>query len=110
LEVLAREMLRTFESRMVTDLASSFPQETGGWSEEEFRCFVNDGINRAARYEISTEDDVQAFLECMLILGPDFDVNPKTSWAGDILRSENIATRLKMRRIKHAASARDEAR
>jgi hypothetical protein len=48
------------------------------------------GIKRAASYGIQLENDVRKYIEVMLLLGPDFDKDPKYPWATSILTDKNL--------------------
>lgn len=85
-----------FVDEMVVHLQTDYPKQTAEMSEPELRKMVEDGVERAEKYDITTVSDVERFLGYMLILGPDFDVAPQTSWAGDILRREETRGTAKM--------------
>lgn len=100
MQVFEERMRRQFEDRMVKDLGTKFPDQTKTMAEDGLRSLIDAGIEKAKHYGITAEEDVQAFLEYMLIYSPDFDTDPETSWAGEILCREDIIGRLKMRRLK----------
>jgi hypothetical protein len=99
METLSKQMRLQFEDRMVAHLRSNFPNHDLISDEEKLRLMIQGGMVRAARYDITFEDDIRRYLEYMLTLVPDFDVNPSASWAGEILRSNRIDGTNKMRRI-----------
>ena len=94
--VLEAYMVRQFEARMKIHLQKNFPNETQRMSDAELQRFVQVGIKQAKRYGIELEDDIQSYLEMMVLYGVDFDNNPKTAWAGEILRTEDINGTAKM--------------
>ncbi len=57
---------------------------------------VNNGIERARMYGIRTRFDVRRFVEYMLLLDPDFDLNPDFEWAGKIIFTNGLTGREKM--------------
>ncbi len=99
MDIFGRYMLKQFEDRMVLHLRSAFPKQTKDKPEPDLRLIIQLGIEKAASYDVEGEDDVQRYLGYMVIYGPDFDRNRQTSWAGDILRIENLHGKLKMDRI-----------
>ena len=80
-------------------LRSNFLEQTKNLPEHVLREMIRSGINKAETYEVTDEVDVERFLECMVRYGEDFDNDPKTSWAGEILRDEGFNGREKMNRI-----------
>jgi hypothetical protein len=76
---------------------------------DELRLLIDAGIEKAEYYGITAEDDVQTFLEYMLTYSPDFDTDPETSWAGEILCRKDIVGALKMLRLRKTAAMKKEA-
>jgi hypothetical protein len=96
MEVLGRYMLRQFEARMVLHLRATFPEPLRGMSESDLRDMIRDGIDKAAQYDVTTEGDVQRYLECMVLLGPNYDRDGELPWAGEILRRKDMDGQAKM--------------
>jgi hypothetical protein len=92
-------ILHNFEDKMFMHLKSQFPDQTQQIEESQLREMIHDGIFRAQKYGVTLEPDICRYLECMVLHGVDFDTNPKTSWAGDILRDKGMSGREKMNRI-----------
>ena len=97
--VLEAYMTRQFENKMIVHLRKNFPNETQESSENELRSFTQVGIRQAKGYGVELEKDIQGYLEMMMIYGIDFDANPKTAWAGEILRTKDIDGTTKMNRL-----------
>ncbi len=93
---LSQYMLRSFEDRMILHLKTNFANEIKALQETDLRTFIQSGIKRSKEYNIILEDDVRRYLEFMAMYGHDFDINPKTAWAGKILSTENGDGTLKM--------------
>jgi hypothetical protein len=85
-----------FEENMMIFLRERFPEETTPLSNTDLRRLVREGTDRARRYNIEGKPDVPRFLECMIVYGYDFDTNPKTNWAGQILRTPSLTGSMKM--------------
>ena len=92
-------MLRRFEDRMISHLRSAFTEKTIGMEDKELRTIIQSGIKRAESYEVTDETDVERFLDCMVRHGHDFDTNPRTSWAGEILGRQGLSGTEKMNHI-----------
>ena len=48
---------------------------------------------------MTIEDEVQRYLEYMIIYGVNFDIDSKIPWAGNILDTENVDGSIKMDRL-----------
>ncbi len=94
--ILEAYMVRQFENKIIVHLRKNFPHETQELADDELRSFIQVGISRAKEYGVELEKDIQSYLEMMMIYGVDFDTNPKTTWAGEILRTKNINGTTKM--------------
>ncbi len=81
---------------MVINLRTHYAKQVAETNETDLRHIIEDGIEKAERYGVVTVTDVERFLGYMITLGQDFDKTPETSWAGDILRQENISGISKM--------------
>ena len=89
-DALSQYMLRQFENNMILYLRSQFPTECGDKAEAELRDMVRSAIKNAEPYGIESEDGIQCYLGCMAKCGEDFDTNPRTPWAGAILRDAGL--------------------
>ena len=98
---------QTFPERMIRHLRDRFPQETA--KEPDLRLLVNDGIERASLYALEQEAEVRRYLECMMVLGREFDRDEKYPWAGRILVREDLNGDAKMNEIEeHMLFGMDE--
>lgn len=101
LETLAANQMRRFVDGMVIHLRDDFRSERQrhGVSDTCLPDLVRSGIEDAARYGVTYEDDVQLYLECLAMLGPEFDRDPTIPWAGEILRADYLDGETKMSEI-----------
>jgi hypothetical protein len=99
MKAFVQAVLLGYEDRMVIHLRSSFPEQTKTLPEHALREMIRTGMNKAEVYEVKDETDVERFLECMVRYGEDFDRDPQTSWAGEILRDEGFNGTEKMNQI-----------
>ena len=102
MDALSRYSLEQFEAAMLRHLRARFPEQTVGRLDPELRKLIKEGISQAAVYGITLENDVRRYLECVVLYGPDFDRNPETAWAGEILRSDDLDGTEKIDRIDEA--------
>ena len=84
-EKLRESVIEQFVGRMVAHVRTYFPQDFASLGEQETRILVRHGIERAESYEIVSERDVCTYVDLMVALGPDFDVDERYPWAADIL-------------------------
>ena len=99
MEVFGAHLRQQFEQRMTHHLRARFPDETRAFKEDALWEVVVAGIRQAERYGIDSEDDIRRYLEYMMVLAPDFDTNPRTAWAGEILRGCDVDGARKMEDI-----------
>jgi hypothetical protein len=104
MSILREYMLKKFEDRVLKHLNARFPYEYNMLGEERVRETIRDGIERSKDYGVINEYDVRRYLEWMIILGPEFDKDSKTAWAGEILRSKKMEGFEKMNTIDRYAT------
>jgi len=99
MDALSDYMLWRFKGRMVTHLRKTHSKKLQKVPDGELKAMVETGIERAKKYDVINEGDVQLFIECMVILGPGFDCDKNFPWAGDILSRKDIDGQVKMAQI-----------
>jgi len=87
---LTKLTMRSFEDRMVDHIKKFFPEHFTALEDEKTRALIQFGISQAATYDIISERDVCIYIDLMIALGPEFDTDPKTTWAADILNDEAL--------------------
>lgn len=92
MQALAASQMNRFVERMVDHLRDNFrdTRQRHDISDAALPELVCNGVRAAARYGVVYEDDVQLYLECLVLLGPGFDRDPATAWAGEILRANYL--------------------
>lgn len=100
MSVFSQYMVRQFESRVLAFIHENHPKFAKENGTPYLHTLVRSGIEKAAGYAINDEDDVRCYIECMIIFGSDFDVNPSFAWAGESLGDQSIAGDEKTRRLK----------
>jgi hypothetical protein len=107
MEAFSKSQEDAFVARMVRHLRDDFPEAiaTQGLKEQELEPLVRQGMAEAEKYHVIYEDDIESYLECMILLGPRFDQDKRFSWADEILRRSDLDGEEKMRKIdEHLAS------
>jgi hypothetical protein len=81
---------------MVSYLSKRFPDTCGAQNEAAVRESIQNGIEKARGYGITTEYDVARYIELMYLFSDDFDTSPNTQWAESILTNSDLGPRVKM--------------
>ncbi len=87
MEAMGARQGRLFLERMVRHLDEAYPGQIRDRFGAETRPFADAGIAKAGRYGIEMEGDIEAFLDMLVVWGPDFDV--AKTWAATILNEED---------------------
>jgi hypothetical protein len=101
MDALGAYMLRQFEKRMVKHLRKDFPKELQEHNikKQDLEQMVRRGIADAKNYGVEYEDDLKLYVECMLLLSPNFDQDERFPWAKQILTREDVDGDIKMSEI-----------
>ncbi|MBN2563412.1 MAG: hypothetical protein JXQ75_21030 [Phycisphaerae bacterium] len=91
-----------FVARMVAHLRDDLHRqlEAQHLEEAEIEPLVRRGKANAEAYGMVYEDGIQLYLECMAILGPDFDRDSEYPWARKILRRRDLDSNQKAEQIE----------
>lgn len=97
-ETFARSLEVQFAVRTATHLRNAFPAvvEKQGLDDDALNQLSLRGLAAARRYGVVNEGDVERYIECMLILGPAFDTDPRFPWAGQALSRADLNGEAKM--------------
>lgn len=90
LVAFSTEESNKFEKRLLHHLKKFFPAQYQAAGDVKMRELVKEGIHRAASYGITAERDSCKYVDLMIVLGPDFDKDPKLPWAEKILTSHAL--------------------
>lgn len=91
-----------FIKKLITHIYKDFPAECKMHSldKKNLKSFITNGLIKAKeRYGIEYKDDLTFFIECMLLLAPNFDENDDFPWVRDILLDQNLTGTEKMAEI-----------
>jgi hypothetical protein len=104
MRALGNYMRQGFEDRMVRHIAQTFPAQFKKLAappsgDAAVRMLIQQGIERAARYEITIERDVGRFIEVLVVLGADFETRADGAWAQSILKDVALSGNVRMELI-----------
>jgi hypothetical protein len=85
LAVFSKLEVRKFEDWTLAHLWRFFPRECRAAGEKQLRETIRYGIERAARYGVTSKRDVCKYIDLMIVFGRNFDTDPRYPWAGQIL-------------------------
>ncbi|WP_438039107.1 hypothetical protein [Sorangium sp. So ce128] len=85
LAALAARAESDFVARVSRCLRDNWPWECEAMGEESVRAAILKGIDKAARYGVTTEREVLRVINVMYLLGHDFDADPAFVWVRDII-------------------------
>jgi len=105
-------MRQKFEDRTVAHIAEEFPEEyqlmldkDGG--DAKVRALVWEGVERAAGYGITSEEPTTLYIDLMMGIAPDFDVQADMDWAREVLEDPDLPEDAKMDLIYSELEDRD---
>jgi len=100
-EVLESVQKDLFVDKMEDHLNSVFSKEIKdkGIKSEDIRPLIEAAIGTAQKYDVLNEDDIQLFIECIPLLGPEFDTTNKLPFINDTLNRTDISGEEKMEMI-----------
>jgi len=85
LAVFDKTARAAFESEMLKHLPAFYPKHSEALGEKGLRQVVSLGLQHAKKYGLTSRGPVRTYLECMFLLGSQFDRDPQYPWATDIL-------------------------
>lgn len=88
-----------YAERMRSFLTSNYPDQTLGFSEDEWNLLISEQTKRAQSFGIMFEDDIAQFLEYCIEYGSDFGEVEATPWAAQILEDEKLGGTEKLQQI-----------
>lgn len=86
---------RRFEERLISFFREKTPALCRSYNEHTLRDTIHVGVKRAEGYGLTTEYDVARYVNVVLVLGPNFDTDPRFPWAEAILNHETLDGRTK---------------
>ena len=93
IDALAKSHKDAFVARMVQHLRNDLPRqcEAQGLNEDDLEPLVRQGMSNAEDHGITSQVGIRQYLDCMVVLGPDFDSDGKHPWAQEILANDDLS-------------------
>ncbi|PHS01148.1 MAG: hypothetical protein COA78_23000 [Blastopirellula sp.] len=89
-EEFPRRAILEFEQQAIEYLTDIYPEEVCCFTEEQLLTFVRLSMAKANSYEIVLQPNLVEFMAIQLELGQDFDTNPQTDWAIEVLTAGSL--------------------
>jgi hypothetical protein len=90
-EGFAQSGVNRFEDYMLNRFLLLYPEKCGYVGEEALRRLVQNAVQRARRYGLTTERGATTLLGLMFLLGIGFDEDPKFEFASKVLNDASLA-------------------
>jgi hypothetical protein len=90
LQAFKASTLEDFEDRAVLFLREDFPGGAARFRDDELRIRVRESIPRAEIFGLESEYAVMCFVQLLLLLGDDFETNPKWEVIVEGLQDESV--------------------
>ena len=102
--VISKEKMKLFEKdavaqfveKMHTHLKDVFPDMLEGKSDTEIENKIRDGIDKAAGYDITGEQEVALFIDLAVSMGKDFVAQKNNAWIKPVLERSDMTGMEKM--------------
>jgi hypothetical protein len=90
-----------FIMRMVNHLREDFSEEIAkkGIQENDLSPVIRKSMENAQKYDVIYESDMKLYIECIALLGIDFDVSEKNPRINEILNRKDLTGEEKMEQI-----------
>src|SRR5262245_12320039 len=88
MESLAQARYQDFEERATRHLRAHFPEEMQRMSAERGRAYIRECVERAGAYGLQSEQAAMCFAHLPLLLGQDFEAQPRWAFVPYVLRQE----------------------
>jgi hypothetical protein len=76
---------RSFEDWLLNHVKKYFSAQFDAVGEADIREIIRSGRERASQHGFRAGRDVCKYIDLMIVLGRDFDTEPRTRWAAEIL-------------------------
>ena len=99
MKMFEKYMKEQFVEKVAVYIRKHLHEESKELDKNELHDLIRTGWKRAKHYSLTSEWDICRFIQYKVRLCPDFDANPKTEWAGRILKDSSFDAQEKMDRI-----------
>ena len=109
IKALDAAMRERYIEKAIEHLRELFPKEVKELGDDKARALVEEGIDRAAAYNITAEREVTLFIDLMVAIGPDFDSRQRyKAWMPGILANPDLPQQQKMEIVYQRLEALDK--
>jgi hypothetical protein len=100
MDALRLSALHPVRVKYIALLRQKLPGFSAQRTDDDLHGLCDRGIISANAYGVTTEYNVYCFIAARLVLGEDFDLNPKTGWSQEILRDKRMEQDVKIKLIE----------
>ena len=90
-EAFRQDAEANFNRRVLLHVRRDLTKPAAGLSDEDVLRRVRECGPRAAKYGLVTEKHLICFVDSSILLGPEFDQDPKLKWVPDLLASDKLS-------------------
>src|SRR5712691_6941904 len=80
-----------FRRRMFQHVAADFPKRAAELNPEGVQRLIEASIAKGVDYGITSEEDLQSYIDLTVELGMDFEEQPDLEWARQILEKDSVS-------------------
>ena len=93
MDAFSRSVDDAFIQRLVRHLRDNFPGQVAdrGLGPKDLEPLARRGLANARKYGLVAERDIRMYVELMVLLGPNFDEDPKLPWAGASAHASSVS-------------------
>jgi hypothetical protein len=91
---------QAFLRRLLQHVMSDLPQRAAELGAEGAQRLVEASVAKGVDYGISSEDDLQGFVDLTVELGPDFEERDDMQWARQVLEKDSLSGHAKLELIQ----------
>src|SRR5262245_24659202 len=91
---------RAFRRRMLEHVMADFPGRAGELGAERLQRLLEGSIDKGVDYGMSSEEDLQGFIDLTVELGVDFEERADMQWAKEILERDSLSGHGKLELIQ----------
>jgi hypothetical protein len=92
------QLVDNYALTLAARIQERFPDELRklGMDPQQALPFVKRSMDKAKHYQVVRTLDVELFVDCCILLTPDFDKSPEFPWAGETLCRDDLDGTAKM--------------
>ena len=99
MDALSSVMRERYVAKTVLHLRKLFPEETKKMPDTELRPLIEEGLNRARGYQVTSGREVTLFIDLMVGIGKNFETQPANAWIKGFLEDPELDQSEKMNLI-----------